>query len=48
MEQRIKEVKRLGFRRILVPVRSLELQDKFGDLDFIGVKSVQDALDQLI
>lgn len=48
MEQRIKEVKRLGFRRILVPVRSLELQDKFGDLDFIGVKTVQDALDQLI
>ncbi|HBI26693.1 MAG TPA: DNA repair protein RadA, partial [Peptococcaceae bacterium] len=48
MEQRIKEVQRLGFRRILMPVRSLELQDKYENLDFIGVKTVQDALDQLI
>lgn len=48
MEQRIKEVQRLGFRRILMPARSLELQDKFKDLDFIGVKTVEDALDQLI
>lgn len=48
MEQRIKEVQRLGFRRILMPARSLELQDKFKNLDFIGVKTVEDALDQLI
>jgi DNA repair protein RadA/Sms len=48
MEQRVKEVVRLGFRRILAPVRSLELRDKFQGLDFMGVRTVQDALDQLI
>ncbi len=48
MEQRVKEVVRLGFRRVLAPERSLELRDKFQSLDFIGVKTVQDALDKLI
>lgn len=48
MEQRVKEVVRLGFRRVLAPARSLELQDKFQSLDFMGVRTVQDALDKLI
>lgn len=48
MEQRVKEVVRLGFRRVMVPVSSLKLRDKFKILDFMGVRTVQDALDRLI
>jgi len=48
MEQRVREIVRLGFKRVMAPARSLELQDKFEGFDFIGVKTVQDALDQLI
>jgi DNA repair protein RadA/Sms len=48
MEQRVREIVRLGFQRVMAPARSLELRDKFEGFDFIGVKTVQDALEQLI
>ncbi|AFV10628.1 DNA repair protein RadA [Thermacetogenium phaeum DSM 12270] len=48
MDQRLKEAARLGFRRVLVPWRNLDLQKKYPDLEFTGVKTVRDALDQAI
>lgn len=48
MDQRLKETARLGFRRVLVPERNLDLQKKYRELEFAGVKTVRDALDQAI
>jgi DNA repair protein RadA/Sms len=47
VEQRLKEARRLGFRRLILPERGSELlRQRHEDLDFIWVKSVQEALEQ--
>jgi len=48
MEQRLKEVVRLGFKRVLVPVSSMELQARYQSIEIKGVRTVQDALDHAI
>jgi len=48
MEQRLKEVVRLGFKRVLVPISSIELQDRYQSIELKGVRTVQDALDHAI
>jgi len=45
MESRLREAMRLGFHRCLVPERSLELQDRFPDMELLGVRMVRDALE---
>lgn len=44
VEQRIREAVRLGFRRFIIPERSLDLQERHPDLELIGVRTVLDAL----
>ena len=48
VEQRVKEAVRLGFQRVLAPMSSLELRNNFQGLEIKGVRTVQDALDQVI
>lgn len=44
VEQRIREAVRLGFRRFIVPERSLEVRERHPDLELFGVRTVPDAL----
>lgn len=44
-EQRLKEAVRLGFRRLIVPRRNLELQERYRDVELIAAGTVRDALD---
>jgi DNA repair protein RadA/Sms len=46
VEQRIREAVRLGFRRFIVPERNLDVQERYPDLELIGVKTVREALDK--
>lgn len=48
MEQRLKEVVRLGFKRVLVPISCMELQDRYQSIEIKGIRTVQDALDHAI
>jgi DNA repair protein RadA/Sms len=48
VEQRLKEVMRLGFKRVLVPSSGVELQERYQGIEIKGVKTVQDALDHAI
>ncbi len=45
VEQRLKEARRLGFRRLIVPERGLGLRERYEDLELLGVKTVQEALE---
>ena len=42
---RIKEISRLGFRRVLVPAGNCPVPDAPPDLDIVGLKSVEQLLD---
>jgi DNA repair protein RadA/Sms len=42
---RIKEISRLGFRRVLVPAGNCPVPDAPKDLDIVGLKSVEQLLD---
>jgi len=44
-EQRLREAARLGFRRLIIPQRSIDLQERLPDVELVGVKTVRDALD---
>ncbi|NPV28991.1 MAG: DNA repair protein RadA [Firmicutes bacterium] len=45
VEQRLKEARRLGFRRLIIPERNLALQERYGDLELLGVRTVREALE---
>lgn len=45
IEQRIREVERLGFKKILIPYRNLEkLKRREGGADLIGIRSIYEVL----
>jgi DNA repair protein RadA/Sms len=46
-EVRVKESKRLGFKRCLLPRQNQEKMKEEKDIDLIGVKTVQEAIDAL-
>ncbi len=45
VEQRLREAARLGFRRLIVPQSSVDLQERLPDIELIGVRTVREAID---
>jgi len=48
VEQRIREAVRLGFRRFIIPERSLEVSSRYPGLEVVGIKTVREAIDRAI
>ncbi|MNP67469.1 hypothetical protein D3C76_1633070 [compost metagenome] len=45
VDQRVKEAEKLGFKRVIVPQKSLKGWNPPKGMDIIGVNTVQEALD---
>ena len=45
---RVREAVQMGFSRIIMPAANIDPADATGDCELVGVKSVGEALDQLI
>ena len=47
IDKRIKEVEKLGYKRVLIPESNKKLLKNDFRLDIIGVKNISDAIDFL-
>ncbi|WP_139492823.1 DNA repair protein RadA [Brevibacillus dissolubilis] len=48
VEQRIREAAKLGFKRVIMPEKSMRGIEKPADIELIGVKNIEEALDAVL
>lgn len=48
IEQRIREAEKLGFKRVIVPEKNIRGIETFTDIEVIGVRSVEEALREVM
>ncbi len=48
IEQRIREAEKLGFKRIIIPEKNIRGLDSFTDIEVVGVRTIEEALNEVM